>query len=256
MAALTGFGVSFSGGKVFFDQARIGSHLRVYAIGDIHGCAALLDRLLDRIEADLAARPVEKARIITVGDYSDRGPDSRGVIERLLARSGDERFVMLRGNHEQWLLDFLEDPMENGEAWLRNGGRDTARSYGVETDWDRDLYGFWRAFRRAFPTRHLQFLQGLPFSHSEGDFLFVHAGVKPGVRLDRQSPRDMMWIREEFLMHTGSFGKVVVHGHTPGETVEILPNRINIDTRAFDSGLLSCVAIEGGEVRTIDTGNA
>ena len=99
----------------------------------------------------------------------------------------------------------------------------------------------------------MQFLQGLPFNHVEGDFLFVHAGIKPAVKLDRQAPHDMMWICEEFLSHTGSFGKVVVHGHTPGDAVEILPNRINIDTRAFDSGLLSCVAIEGGEVRIIDT---
>jgi serine/threonine protein phosphatase 1 len=254
VAALTGNRVIFSDANAIFDKARIGSRLRVYAIGDIHGCSVLFDRILERIEADLGRNPAKQVKIVTVGDYSDRGPDSSGVIERLVARSADERFVMLRGNHEQWLLDFVENPLESGSSWMRNGGRETARSYGVEIDWDQDPYGFWRAFRRALPTRHLQFLQGLPFSHSEGDFLFVHAGIKPGVRLNRQSPRDMMWIRDEFLYHTGSFGKIVVHGHTPGEAVEILPNRINIDTRAFDSGVLSCVAIEGGEVRIIDTG--
>jgi serine/threonine protein phosphatase 1 len=123
----------------------------------------------------------------------------------------------------------------------------------VNIDWEQDPYGFWRAFQRAFPSRHRQLLQDLRHKHVEGDFLFVHAGIKPGVRLERQLAHDLMWIREEFLSHSGSFGKIVVHGHTPGAAVDIRPNRINLDTCAFDSGVLSCIAIEGGEVRVLDT---
>lgn len=236
---------------MFLGEAALPQGNRLYAIGDVHGRADLLDGMIDAIAADLASNPVPAHQIVTLGDYTDRGPDSFRVIETLQAKRADEGWICLRGNHDQWIIDFLDDPLAAGDTWQRWGGRETLLSYGVETLWEDDPFGVHKAFRRALSPAHRQFFNTLPFSHEAGDFFFAHAGVKPGVPLSRQLPRDLMWIRDEFLLHTGSHGKVVIHGHTPSDWVDVHPNRINADTWAYHSGMLSAVVLEGREHRTL-----
>lgn len=229
---------------MFLDTARPPSGTAIYAIGDIHGRLDLLTLLLDSIDADIAGQGARRSVIVTLGDYVDRGPDTAGVLDLLARRASDPDFICLRGNHDQWVLDFLEDPFEHGAHWLRWGGRETLASYAVTADWEEAPHELAREFNRTFPRRHLQFLRESRFSHCEGDFFFAHAGVRPGVALEEQRPDDLMWIREPFLLSQEDFGKVVIHGHTPQDEVDIRPNRINADTRAFDSGMLSCVVLE------------
>lgn len=228
---------------------------RVYAIGDIHGRSDLLVEMIGQIEADLLASPVEDCQIVTLGDYTDRGPDTCGVIETLSRMAGSPsgpRIICLRGNHDQWVLDFLEDPFETGEHWMRWGGRETLTSYGVEPRWETHPHQMARDFRRALPRKHLQFLRETKFCHDAGSYFFAHAGVRPGVPLEQQLPDDLMWIRDPFLLSRQDFGKVVIHGHTPHDHVDIHVNRINADTRAFESGILSCVVLEGDGYRLLE----
>lgn len=237
-------------------QAKAPAGARIYAVGDIHGRSDLLDRMHDMIRAD--ARDARSAAKIVVylGDYVDRGDDSRGVVDRLIARPlAGFRAVALRGNHEAFLLRFLEDP-EVGPAWIANGGDATLYSYGV--DWrqallDGDLAGVSEALRGALPADHLAFFQELALSDVEGDYLFVHAGIRPGVALDAQSPDDLMWIRSEFLDSPIDHGRVVVHGHTISDRPEVRDNRIGIDTGAFATGRLTCVVLEGANRRVLQT---
>ncbi len=229
---------------------------RIYAIGDIHGRSDLLDRMHGMIRADSADRPEAEKIVVYLGDYVDRGDDSRGVIDRLIAHPLQGfRAVALRGNHEAFLLRFLEDP-EVGPAWVSNGGDATLYSYGV--DWrqalgDGDLAALSRALGAALPPDHLAFLQNLALSDVEGDYLFVHAGIRPGVELEAQSPDDMMWIRGEFLDSGLDHGRVVVHGHTITEEPELRANRIGIDTGAFASGKLTCLVLDGATRRILQT---
>lgn len=220
----------------------------VYAIGDVHGYLDLLRGVEAHIREDMAARTAGRRVVVYLGDYVDRGPASCGVIEHLLRSPlSDCEPVHLSGNHEQWLLRFLDDPSV-GPAWLRNGGRETLASYGVSVPYQVDAEGMaavQRAFTQALPASHRKFLEDMPLCHQEGDYFFAHAGVRPGVPLDEQSPQDLVWIREEFLYSTADFGAVVVHGHTPTHTPEEHPNRVGIDTGAFMSGILTGLVLDG-----------
>jgi serine/threonine protein phosphatase 1 len=230
----------------------------VYAIGDIHGRDDLLAELRRLIEIDAGARGMDRRVIVHVGDYVDRGPHSRTVLDQLIgAPLAGFQSVHLKGNHEDMMLRFLADPGE-GALWLLNGGDATLQSYGIAADTPvlrgPALGKLHRALIRRLPRAHLAFLEGLALDHREGDYLFVHAGIRPGLALDRQAPEDQLWIREPFLGWTGDHGVVVVHGHTPAPEPEIRANRIGIDTGAFYSGRLTCVVLEGGGRRFLSTG--
>lgn len=215
---------------------------RIYAVGDIHGRLDLLTQMQTLIARDAAEARV-RAREVFLGDYVDRGPDSRGVIDALLTPSGRPR-ILLRGNHEETLAAFLEDPGVLSH-WRRNGADATLASYGI----DPDRPDAQRAFLAAFPARHRRLLDGLATMHRAGDVLFVHAGIRPGVPLEAQHPADLTTIRRPFLDHSGPLPVRVVHGHTPRREPYVTPYRIGIDTGAFATGVLTCAVMERTEVR-------
>jgi serine/threonine protein phosphatase 1 len=239
--------------------AAVPDGVAVYAIGDIHGRADLLDELHRRIADDPERGAVTRRVIVYLGDYVDRGDDSAGVIDRVIDGVPDGfDAVRLLGNHERLMLDFMADTM-HGPVWLSNGGDATLRSYGIEVrdgalPRGPDLVKLQAAMRQALPARDLAFLEGLQLSHLEGDYLFVHAGIRPGVRLEDQREADMIWIRNLFLDSTLDHGRVVVHGHTIVPEPVFRPNRIDIDTGAYASGRLTCLALEGTKRRIIATG--
>lgn len=217
---------------------------RIYAVGDVHG---RFDRLRDvhgTIAADLAERPIGDVLLIHIGDYIDRGPDSADVIETLLRGPpfAGVRVINLKGNHEDLLLTALANPERRdfAENWLHNGGVASLESWGV-----RPGSGGAEEWRRQIPAEHLEFLNNLALRHTAGGYLFVHAGVRPGVPLQDQTTEDLMWIREPFLSFTGDFGAVVVHGHTPIREPAVRPNRVGIDTGAVMGGRLTCAVFEG-----------
>ena len=230
----------------------------LYAIGDIHGRADLLDDMLRRIESDARATgPAERLTLVFLGDYVDRGSDSRAVVERLLSglpRGFETHF--LKGNHEAMLLDFLQEP-QRLEHWLMNGGEATMCSYGVDTEclWRLGAAAeAWRdAFAKCLPEAHLEFLKSLKLSVSFGDYLFVHAGVKPGVPLAAQQEEDLIWIRGPFLNCAEPFGKIVVHGHTPGKAPVRRANRIGIDTGACFTNRLTALKLKDGSQEFLQT---
>jgi serine/threonine protein phosphatase 1 len=229
--------------------------MRVYAIGDIHGCSDLLDLMVKAIREDLAAHPARDALTVTLGDYIDRGPDSRGVLDRLARNPFPTDYVALKGNHEQMLETFLRDPA-TAPDWLMNGAGETLHSYDVAIErpmTEPDFSRLAAAFRAVLPPEHVQFLSELKLSFDAGACFLCHAGIRPGVPFDRQSEEDLLWIREDFLDSRMDFGKVVVHGHTPVDQPENLPNRIDIDTGAFLTGRLTCVALEGASRRFLST---
>lgn len=224
---------------------------RTYAIGDIHGCADLLTQLLEMICADARIRGPAHNRIVYLGDYIDRGPDSRKVIE-LARTSSPEEFatVYLRGNHEALMLDFLVAPHENS-AWIHNGGDATLQSFGVaapsEFAHEEKLAEAARALSEALLPQELEFLRALQPSFRLGDYFFAHAGIDPQLPLDEQSTQDLIWIRRPFLESKADFGAVVVHGHSVRRDVEIRPNRIGIDTGAYATGKLTALGLQGRE---------
>ncbi len=227
---------------------------RAYIVGDIHGCLAPLDRLLDAIARDAAGGPA-KPFLAFVGDYVDRGPDYKGVIDRLLALPDEFETHFLKGNHEQSVLDFLRDP-QTYRLWKGFGAQETLLSYGVRPPKFDDLQAIGEAqarFQQVFPEAHRRFLETLELSWSVGDYLVVHAGVRPGIALDNQSAEDLMWIRDDFLFSSNNFGKVIVHGHTPVENPVRRPNRIGIDTGAYATGRLTALVLEGAECRFLHT---
>jgi serine/threonine protein phosphatase 1 len=231
------------------DRARGPDGLRIYAIGDVHGRLDCLDQMYAQIDDDLAKARPRDHRIIHLGDYVDRGPESCGVLDFLIERmDADSRVMALAGNHDIEFLAFLRDP-EEAQLFIDCGGEATARSYGVELDFSsrKATRKGHVALVEAVPERHVAFLESLAFSVEAGDFFFCHAGIRPGVPLARQDPDDLAWIRHEFLNFSGLHPKVVVHGHTPAPQVEVRPNRINVDTRAFETGRLSAVAIDRDE---------
>jgi len=234
--------------------SRVPSGARVYAVGDIHGRLDLLEQLLAIIGDDVAAGAPGRPTIVFLGDMIDRGPHSRQVVERIaagppaagpLAGAG---WVALVGNHEDYMLRFLADPAV-APSWLRNGGLATIRSYAGGDPPGDDPTTLRDTLDRALPSDHLRFLGQLPAAHVEGDYLFVHAGVRPGVALARQECADLLWIREPFLGSAEPFGKMVVHGHTVVPEPDIRPNRIAIDTGAWRTGRLTALALEGAERR-------
>jgi serine/threonine protein phosphatase 1 len=230
---------------------RVPDGVRVYAIGDIHGRLDLLDRLLASIAADDRARGngVE-TQYIFLGDLIDRGPASRGVVERLIAFSngnGNARFLM--GNHEQVFLRALEGDQRALRFLVRIGGRETLHSYGIG-DEDYKALDFEELAALAaekVPAEHLAFLGGFENWIALGDYLFVHAGLRPGVALEEQAHSDLYWIRDEFLSCRESFGRIVVHGHSITEDIDVRANRIGIDTGAFATGRLTAIGLEGDE---------
>ncbi|RBI73941.1 serine/threonine protein phosphatase [Roseovarius sp. TE539] len=197
----------------------------IYAVGDIHGQKAMLDEALGRIEADDAGR---NAPVVFLGDLVDRGPDSRGVIETLRSgRAAGRNWIVLRGNHDQMFLDFL-DGHSDGRGWMGEnlGGSETIASYGIMA---RAGTIDPAAARAAIPRAHHDFLSGLPFHHLDGGLLFVHAGIAPGVALDHQAKDDLIWIREPFLSWRGPHPWLVVHGHTPLHHPAHFGNRVDLD---------------------------
>jgi serine/threonine protein phosphatase 1 len=219
------------------------------AIGDVHGRLDLLEKVHEGITAQIKKRAVADWRIVHLGDYVDRGANSRGVLDFLVAaKARDPRIICLAGNHDVGFLDFLKEPDPAG-LFATNGGIQTALSYGVQLDL-KDQAAFasqHSALVQSVPDEHRRFVGSLVFTAEFGDFFFCHAGIMPGVPLDAQEPRDLIWIREPFLEHDGLYEKVVVHGHTPSRDPEVRKNRINVDTGAFASGVLTALLIEGSD---------
>ncbi len=229
---------------------------RAYVIGDVHGRADLLDRLLAGIEAEIAQSPQRKLSIIFLGDIVDRGPASAQVVERLRTFStpgASVHFVM--GNHEEIMLRVIKGESDLFKSWLRFGGTETLRSYGVDPSELRKLSGNQLAakLRKSIPASHREFISSFVDTISFGDYVFVHAGIRPGIALSEQSNSDLRWIREPFLEDRSDHGFVVVHGHTITNEVEVCPNRIGIDTGAFCTGTLTALAIEGSKRWLIQT---
>jgi serine/threonine protein phosphatase 1 len=231
----------------FLKDARAPEGVRLYAIGDIHGRLDLLREVHARLAADLIRRPVPAFRVIHLGDLIDRGPDSAGVVEHLIEFCRDGDAVCLAGNHDLFVRRFLAKPASVGEQWLDNGGEEALESYGLKLSGFRSLKQIRKALDEAMPQAHRDFFESLPLCERHGDYLFVHAGVRPGVPLPKQKEADLTGIREPFLSSKVDHGFVVVHGHTPSAAPVIRPNRIGIDTKAFASGRLTCLALEGAE---------
>lgn len=243
--------------------ARVPDGSRIYAVGDIHGRLDLLERLLERLAEDCARRlpdqlSPERIAIVFLGDYVDRGPNSRRVIDRLMHGAPQNgplagaEWICLKGNHEDYMLRFVDD-CGLGAAWCQNGGFETLRSYAGELPdgLASDMAALQLLLSRTLPPGHLRFLSRLPLMHREGDYVFVHAGIRPGVALEDQDPTDLMWIRDDFLYASTPAPFVVVHGHTTSPTPDIRPHRIGIDTAAYQSGALTALVLEGTERRFI-----
>ena len=223
---------------------------RVYAIGDVHGCASRLADLHRLLAEDLASDPVARPVLVHVGDYIDRGRDSAEVVRMLSSAPVVPGMptINLRGNHEQMMLDALTGERQRVAHWLDNNAEATLRSWGTSS---RHPVAAWRA--ALTPLDHA-FLNGLPFYHQIDGYLFVHAGVRPGVALDQQAEDDMLWIREDFLEWNGTVlpeqpGLAIVHGHTPEPQPTVAANRIGIDTGAVKGGPLTCAVLEARTVR-------
>lgn len=233
----------------------------VYAVGDVHGCYELMKRLLERLAHDAARRAAGRDPVlIFCGDYIDRGRHSAKVLDALvwLQRRGLLDLHLLKGNHEQALLAFLEAPDE-GAAWLRYGGADTLASYGVAAPPpEADAAALARArdeLLERMPAAHLRLLQRLELMVMIGDYVFVHAGVRPGIALARQTEQDLLWIRAGFLDAAGPFEKVVVHGHTwLDERPQILDHRLGVDTGAYATGVLTALRLEDGALEALQAG--
>ena len=219
----------------------------IYAIGDIHGSLHKLRNLIVRCEEHADGQPMT---FVFLGDYIDRGRDSAAVLDLLIERAKAHRMVCLKGNHEIYLSEFLENPGILG-AWAQYGALPTLASYGLtpkinagpeeQADLAAGLFN-------ALPKSHAQFLAGLKLSFTCGDFFFVHAGVRPGTPLSRQREEDLLWIREDFLLHEEPFEKIIVHGHTPVKEPDVRKNRINIDTGAYATGRLTCLKLEQDQI--------
>lgn len=224
--------------------------IRIYAIGDLHGRADLLASLLLQIEVDIALHPVSRPIAVFLGDYIDRGPDSKEVLDLLVTQGRTPETVFLKGNHETFLLNFLKNPtlLDN---WRQYGGLETLVSYGLKPPINPSLNDQARLARdltSAMPESHRQFFKALQLSFVCGDFLFVHAGLRPLIPIQQQTEDDLLWIRDDFLLWDKEFEKIVVHGHTPVLEPDIRFNRINIDTGAFATGRLTCMTIEAAKI--------
>ena len=235
---------------------RVPAGTAVWAIGDIHGRHDLLRPLVEAIRADMRATDAQKKVVIFLGDYVDRGPDSREVIRYLAALpAGDGvEWRFLKGNHEETMVKFLDDPMA-GVQWCEYGGEATLRAYGLRPPDMKHRAEAWRRLSTDLDHKlgadERAFLANLELQVSIGDYFFAHAGARPGLPLDRQSAGDLLWIRSSFLRSDVEFEKVVVHGHTPAAEVHADRRRIGIDTRAYESGMLTALKLQGGERRIL-----
>jgi serine/threonine protein phosphatase 1 len=229
---------------------------RAYVVGDIHGRLDLLDELLGKIRADMEQRGPRETLLVFVGDLIDRGPSSAEVVERLRTYRHDGiRTVFLLGNHEEVLLRILGGESSLIASWLRFGGAECLASYGVDPIQLAGLEAdaIIRKIREAVPAEHVEFLKSFVDTCRFGDYLFVHAGIRPGVGLQEQRQSDLRWIREPFLADDTDHGFVVVHGHTISRRVEEHANRIGIDTGAFATGVLTALGIENTDRWFLDT---
>lgn len=227
--------------------------VRIYAVGDIHGRADLLEQLLLRVDADLRDHPIAEAIHVFLGDYVDRGVGSASVLDQLIERAQRHRMVFLKGNHELYLSEFLSNPGIL-KAWAQYGALPTLMSYGLAPTMnssEEEQADLAAILSKTMPESHNQFLTNLKLSFTCGDFFFVHAGVRPGTALSDQCEDDLLWIREDFLLHEEPFEKIIVHGHTPGMEPEVRKNRINIDTGAYATGRLTCLRLERDKIEFI-----
>ena len=226
--------------------------VRVYAVGDVHGCLPELNRLLDAIDKDLAGDQIE-SHLVFLGDLVDRGPQSAGVIDRILEHGlPTDRWDCLMGNHEEVMLNCLAGQIELYDSWLRYGGVQTLESYGLSaTDIFAPTFDLPAAMLKAIPPEHIRFLESLKDYVQLGDYLFVHAGIRPTVPLERQSSRDLRWIRDGFLEVETDHAMMVVHGHTIVSEVDFLPNRIAVDTGCYVTGNLSALVLELDQKRVL-----
>ncbi|WP_288413716.1 metallophosphoesterase [uncultured Sphingomonas sp.] len=231
---------------------------RLYAVGDIHGRLDLLDDLLGRIRTDIAERPVGSAAIVFLGDLIDRGPQSAGVIDRVSTLGAfPARSLCLLGNHEEALLRVLAAEPGLAYDWLGYGGDACCESYGVDatalTAMDEPRIAM--VLAKAIPPRHIAFLKECGDTVRFGDYLLVHAGIRPGVAIEDQQPKDLRWIRQPFLSDAHDHGCMVIHGHTISDGVDRRPNRIGIDTGAYRTGILTAAVVEGTDIHFIATGD-
>jgi serine/threonine protein phosphatase 1 len=222
---------------------------RVYAIGDVHGRLDLYDRLIEQIRLDNATRGHAQTLVLLLGDLIDRGPDSAGMVRRAMEPLGWAQLRSLKGNHEAALLDSLDGDRKMLGLWLRNGGIEAAKSWGIDGKllFEGRSEEIIAAVRAAIPPAERAWLARLPLSIQLGDYFFAHAGVRPGVRLGDQKDTDLLWIREEFLGSNRDLGAMVIHGHSVSEDVEERDNRIGIDTGAYASGVLTALGLEDEE---------
>jgi serine/threonine protein phosphatase 1 len=217
----------------------------IYVVGDVHGRDDCLVEAHARIERDARYR-ARGRRVIEVylGDLIDRGPQSAAVVARILRRAGQRDIIVIKGNHEILFADFLRGELDY-ESFKKFGGRETLLSYGLDPmDLRRGGQFLLEAASRKVPKEHIKLFEIAPLSLRLGDYLFVHAGVRPGIPIDRQISDDLAWIRDDFLTHDGDFGAIVVHGHTPVPRIDFRPNRINVDTGAYATRRLSVLVID------------
>ena len=225
---------------------RIDDGWRVYAIGDVHGCVEPLERLLDAIEADLQ-KSKARGRLVFLGDLIDRGPASCDVIERVLSKNlPGERHSFLMGNHEEVFLDCYDGNVQRCGQWLQYGGLQTLESYGLSRAQILERpFQLPEVMAAAIPSEHVAFLRSFADQIQVGNYLFVHAGIRPGVALEEQTARDLRWIRDGFLESTANHGSIVVHGHSIVPDIDVRPNRIAVDTGCYRGGTLSALVLEG-----------
>ncbi len=235
-------------------RAAVPDGQRVYAVGDIHGCDVQFKALIDAIEADDAARGAATTTVILLGDLVDRGPDSAGVVRRARDWQGQRKVRILAGNHEEMFLESFAS-REVLRQFLRHGGRETLLSYPLDPEAyaEADFATTQRLMGEAVPTEDRRFLDSFEDAILIGDYLFVHAGIRPGVELEAQTLGDLRWIREPFLSHRESYGAVVVHGHTITDEPVLRANRIGIDTGAYATGRLTALGLEGSQRWLLET---
>lgn len=234
---------------------------RIFAFGDVHGEVELLTLMLEKIKTEVASAPGPTAHIIGVGDYIDRGLGSAEVLDLLVNLSRDKSitFTALKGNHEDVFLQFLDRPVEVGQLWMEIGGEETLRSYGVlpaRRSAGAEFLRIREDLGRRLPPSHLGFLLGLRTHLAVGDFFFCHAGVRAGIPLEKQSDQDLMWLRNNLAKGDSHLEKIVIHGHRAVREPELRPYRINVDTGAYLTGVLSCVVLEQNQIRTIQVSHS
>lgn len=246
--------------RIEANVARSTNSCRLYAIGDVHGRFDLLAQLFRMIELDQLGRSPLETHVVLLGDYIDRGPDSRAVCELLSSMEDITTFHCLRGNHEQTMLDVLDGSQMAHRFWMKFGGEETLRSWGIDAELiaaanvsEQSEPALIEALRCAVPDRIVAWLRSLPSHYLHGDYLFVHAGVRPRLPLDAQADEDLLWIREPFISSKVKHPWLVVHGHSEADEIELRANRIGVDTGAYRTGILSAVGIESGTHWTIQT---